>query len=251
MRLTREDFKVEIINKEEVKNIFKSWGTSACICYDTPEKFAEKVGQSCLQTKHFSGSRGDYIKFKIEGVPRALVDQLVRHETGVYKNVKSQRYTDSSNLGVYYPNDVLGDEELTEVWNNVINLIIDSYNTTVTSLKDKGYSNEQAREVARGLIPMNVESSLVIGFTIEALINLMNKRLCTCSQEHIRYLASLMKKEVVKVLPQLEKYLVPACISLMYCPESAKRSCGIRPQKAELQELIKLGQQVKKEKEND
>lgn len=31
MRLTREDFKVEIINEEEVKNIFKSWGTSACV----------------------------------------------------------------------------------------------------------------------------------------------------------------------------------------------------------------------------
>lgn len=251
MRLIRENFKVEIINKEEVKNIFKSWGTSACVCYDTLEKFAERVGKSCLETKHFSGSRGDYIKFKIEGVPRALVDQLVRHEVGVYKNVKSQRYTDSSNLGVYYPKDILGEEELGREWDRVVEEIVKVYDKTVVTLKEKGYTNEQAREVARGLIPMNIESSLVIGFTIEALINFMNKRLCTCSQEHIRHLAVLMKKEVVEVLPQLADKLVPACISLMYCPESAKRSCGIRPQKDELEELIKLGKEFKKLKEND
>lgn len=246
MRLTRENFKVEIINKEEVKNIFKSWGTSACVCYDTPQKFAEKVGQSCLQTKHFSGSRGDYIKFKIEGVPRALVDQLIRHEVGVYKNVKSQRYTDSSNLGVYYPKEILVDKELTKAWDDILELIVEGYNKTVDTLKEKGCTNEQAREVARGLIPMNVESGLVIGFTIEALINFMNKRLCTCSQEHIRYLAVLMKNAVIEILPQLTDKLVPACISLMYCPESAKRSCGIRPQKEELEELVKLGKEVKK-----
>lgn len=245
MRMSRENFKVEIINKEQVVNLFENMGKFSCICYDTPEKFAKKVGESCFQTKHYSGSRAEYIKFKITGVPRALADEAFRHEIGVVKNMKSQRYTDSSCLGVYYPKDILVEEELGREWDRVVEEIVKVYDKTVVTLKEKGYTNEQAREVARGLIPMNIETSFVIGFTIEALINFMNKRLCTCSQEHIRHLAVLMKKEVVKVLPQLESYLVPACISLMYCPESAKRSCGIRPQKHELEELIKLGKTVK------
>ena len=236
--LTKKDFKVEIINPEEVKNVFKSWGTSACICYNTPDKFAEKVGKSCLQTGHYSGSRGDYIKFKITGVPRALVDQLVRHEVGVYKNVQSQRYTDSTNLQIYYPQDVFSDEYICSLWDDLIVDIKDVYSKTVEKLLEKGYTNEQAREVARGVIPMNVESSLVIGFTIEALINMMEKRLCTCSQEHITYLAKLMRREVVKLIPELANKLVPACISKMYCPESEKRSCNLRPQKDVVEKLI-------------
>ena len=236
--LTKQDFKVQIINADEVKNIFKSWGVSACTCYKTPEKFAEKVGKSCLQTGHFSGSRGDYIKFKITGVPRALVDQLVRHEVGVYKNVQSQRYTDSSNMQIYYPDDITSNDELQKLWDELTLEVKRVYDITVNTLLEKGYTNEQAREVARGIIPMNVESSLVIGFTIEALINLMEKRLCTCSQEHIRHLANLMRKEVVKLIPDLAPKLVPACVSKMYCPESEKRSCGIRPQKNIVESIV-------------
>lgn len=237
MLYNKDKFKVEIINPEECKDFFRIWGLGACQCYDTPEKFAERVGKSCLQTEHFSGSRGNYIKFKISGVPRALVDQMVRHEVGVYKNVQSMRYTDSSNLGIYAPDDVV-ECGLIDVWTMAEESIRLAYDTTVLTLLAKGYNNEQARECARGLMPMNTESSLVIGFTFEALINFMNKRLCVCSQEHIRHLALIMKREVVKLIPDIASRLVPPCIDKMYCPESAKRTCGLRPQKDVVQQLV-------------
>ena len=90
--LTKQDFKVELINAEEVKNFVKQHGEVACICYATDPKYAERVGKNVLQTGHFSGSRGDYFKFKFTNVPRALVDQSVRHDVGTFKNVQSQRY---------------------------------------------------------------------------------------------------------------------------------------------------------------
>lgn len=40
-----------------------------------------------MASGHFSGSRGDYIKFLVTEVPRFTVDQAVRHEVGVFKNV--------------------------------------------------------------------------------------------------------------------------------------------------------------------
>lgn len=245
MKITQENFKAEIINKEECKDFIRSWGQAAAICYSTPEKYADKVGKSCLQTGHFSGSRGNYIKFKITGVPRALVDQMVRHEVGVFKNVQSMRYTDSSNLGVYFPKDV-SEHDLEDTWKNAVDAIKMAYDTTVNTLLKAGYTNEQARECARGLMPLNTESSLIIGFTFEALINFMNKRLCSCSQEHILHLAKLMRKEVVAVIPELAPHLVPPCITKMYCPESPKRSCGLRPQREEVEALIKQSQQSKK-----
>ena len=37
--------KIEIINKEEIKNLFKNHGDFACVCYNTPNKFSKKVGK--------------------------------------------------------------------------------------------------------------------------------------------------------------------------------------------------------------
>ena len=94
---------------------------------------------------------------------------------------------------------------------------------------------------------MNYETGLVIGFTIEALINFMHKRLCVCSQDHIRKLAKLMKQEVVEILPELETYLVAICDANGWCPESPKRTCNKYPQKEVVLELVK---NYKKENKN-
>ena len=84
-----KEFKIEILNPEEVKILFERWGRFAAKCYDTPFKFAERVGKSCLKSGHFSGSRTRYIEIDVSDVPRALVDQIIRKEQGFVKNVES------------------------------------------------------------------------------------------------------------------------------------------------------------------
>ena len=244
--LEKKDFKVELINAEEVVNFVKNHGEIASICYATNPKYAQKVGESVLQTGHFSGSRGDYFKFKFTNVPRALVDQSVRHDVGTFKNVQSQRYVNQAEFDMYYPNEIINSPELTAIWQKHQRDTQEAYKATVQILNEKyGYTGEKASEIARGLLPMNVESVFIQGFTLEALMNYMNKRLCTCAQEHIRYVAKLMKDEVVKVAPIYEPYLVPICERQLWCPEDKKRSCGRRPVKSELEELIELGRRTK------
>ena len=68
-------FKVELINKEEVKDFVKKHGEFAAICYSSDTKYAEQIGRSCLHSGHLSGSRGDYFKFKITNVPRDCYDE--------------------------------------------------------------------------------------------------------------------------------------------------------------------------------
>ena len=75
--------KVEIINPEELKNLYRNHGVFACTCYDTPEKYAERVGKSCEKSGHMSGSRCEYIKFRITDVDRGTAEQCMRHEIGV------------------------------------------------------------------------------------------------------------------------------------------------------------------------
>ena len=244
--LEKKDFKVELINAEDVINFVKNHGEIASICYATNPKYAQKVGESVLQTGHFSGSRGDYFKFKFTNVPRALVDQSVRHDVGTFKNVQSQRYVNQAEFDMYYPNEIINSPELTAIWQKHQRDTQEAYKATVQILNEKyGYTGEKASEIARGLLPMNVESVFIQGFTLEALMNYMNKRLCTCAQEHIRYVAKLMRDEVVKVAPIYEPYLVPICERQLWCPEDKKRSCGRRPVKSELEELIELGRRTK------
>ena len=247
--LEKKDFKVELINAEDVVNFVKNHGEIASICYATNPKYAQKVGESVLQTGHFSGSRGDYFKFKFTNVPRALVDQSVRHDVGTFKNVQSQRYVNQAEFDMYYPNEIINSPELTAIWQKHQRDTQEAYKATVQILNEKyGYTGEKASEIARGLLPMNVESVFIQGFTLEALMNYMNKRLCTCAQEHIRHVAKLMKDEVVKVAPIYEPYLVPICERQLWCPEDKKRSCGRRPVKSELEELIELGRRTKEVK---
>ncbi len=217
--------KVELINKDEVSKFYEQWGKFSCICYDTDMKYAEKVGKSCHKTRHYSGSRSFYFIFSVDECDRATADQVFRHEQGVVKNMKSQRYTDSKGLGWYTPDIIKKYEHLENAWNKGFETNSNEYEYIVNELgKLEGMTGEKAREVARGRIAMNTHTSFTIGFTIEALEHFMHKRLCFRSQEAIRKLANKMKKEIIDVLPEIKEYMVPECGSLGYCNEN-KMQC--------------------------
>lgn len=232
MRLN--DFKIEIINKEEVKELFKHWGTASCVCYATPNKFAERVGKSCLETEHFSGSRGRYIEFKIEEAPRAALDEMFRHEQGVFKNMESSRYVDFSDFTYYTSPLIESKPHIKKIYDEHMEITKKNYSEIVRLLKEDGITGERAYQEARGISPMNYNTKCVIGFTVEAMINLCHKRLCVCSQEHIRKMTKIMRDLLAEIIPELDEHLVAICESALYCPESPKRTCGAYPQKDEL-----------------
>ena len=242
------DIKVELLNKEEVKNFIRNHGTIACICYDTPEKYAEKVGLSCLKEGHTSGSRGDFFKFEIE-CSRYCADQIMRHEAGVFKNCQSQRYVDmDDNFSIYVPPQVMNDEYAKLMYQEYEDRCKEIYSIVRVHMQENGISGEKANDLMRTMLPIGVKCKLRIGFTIEALIHFMHKRLCVRADAPIRKVAQLMKEAVIEVEPRYEELLVPQCQDLMYCPE--RHSCGAYPSKKELQKLIQLGKDCCKNEDN-
>lgn len=229
---------IELLNPEETKNIFKNWGTTSAICYDSHGN-AQKIGEHCLSSGHFSGSRGDYIKFLITDVPRFVVDQAVRHEVGVFKNVQSFRYVDKSfnNNMCEVPEVLNNNQSLLNEYNDYIETAQRLYAKIQDYCRSIGKSNEEANEQARYVLPMSTKTAFIIGFTIEALIHFMNTRLCTRAEKPIRQMATQMKKIVIEQLPQLEPYLVPHCEYLLWCPEG-KRGCGKYPTKENVRKAL-------------
>jgi len=249
--------KVTLLNPEQIKNIFKEWGSFACECYATPQKFAEKVGNSCFESGHYSGSRTEYIKFKIEGIDRGISEQIMRHEIGVrqfpiseytydenpnniIKNLKSFRYVDMNDFDYTTPITIDKIPEAKEEYDRINNEINKSRIKIKDILINNKVKEKQAIEDSNYILPRATNTTLTIGFTIEALIHYMHKRLCIRAQDLHRKVALMMKEEVIKVLPQLENKLVPQCEYLLWCPEG-DMSCGIKPTRDELMdELFKM-----------
>jgi flavin-dependent thymidylate synthase len=242
-----DDIKVELINAEEVKNFIKNHGIFACQCYMTPEKFAERVGMSCLVEGHTSGSRADMFKFRIH-CPRYCADQIMRHGVGTAINCQSQRYVDmDDNFSIYVPPQVLADPMQAAMYEAYENKCKDFYVQIRDLMNEQEITGEQANDLMRTMLPIGVPCNLTMGFTIEALIHFMHKRLCVRADAPIRRVAKLMKEAVLAVEPRYAELFVPQCQADMYCPE--KHGCGAYPSKEEVQRLIELGKQCCKNKQ--
>ena len=229
--------KVSILNPDEVKALFYWWGVASKVCYATNTDKPELIGKSCMNSGHMSGSRARYIMFQIDDCPRFTVDQAVRHETGIMKNVQSFRYVGKNSFAYEIPKEILDNETLLGKYHEHMTNTIALYGEIQEYTYEKTNSHERANEQARYVLPMSTHSSFVFGLTIEALIHFCNARLCVRAEDKIRELARLMKKAAIEVIPELENELVPRCQANLWCSEG-KHSCGAYPTKKELKEMI-------------
>jgi flavin-dependent thymidylate synthase len=214
----------------------------------TPEKYAERVGMSCLKEGHTSGSRADMFKFRIY-CPRYTADQVMRHSVGTAINCQSQRYVDmDENFSIYVPPQVMNDQALREMYSFYEEECRDRYTILREEMIARGITGEQANDLMRTMLPIGVPCNLTMGFTIEALIHFMHKRLCVRADAPIRKVAQLMKQAVLEVEPRYEELLVPQCKALMYCPE--KHGCNAYPSKEEVEKLIEMGKNCCKNKKD-
>lgn len=252
--------KVEILNPDAVRNLYYNHGVFACTCYDTPEKYAERVGMACAADGHMSGSRCEYIKFRITGLDRGTAEQALRHEIGttvpyefqdnysfadyselvkdvspdqIVKNMASFRYIDKNGFEWATPKAIRNCPDANERYEWLMETINGVREDIKQILLDRDIPASVANEAANFVLPRATTTSFVIGFTPEALIHFCHKRLCTRAQEFIRELATLMKSEVAQFSPKFAEELVPQCEHLLWCPEG-KRCCGRKPTKKEL-----------------
>ena len=249
---------VNIINPDILDNLYKNHGEFACECYNTPKKYAQKVGESCVKDSHFSGSRCEYIKFEIEA-DRGTLEQIMRSEIGVrydnqdkyhymdlieaipavrpdevVKNMQSFRYVDKNDFTYAIPHNIQNNPKALELYKECM----DYLNIIRKELRDilveeSGVEVHKAVEDANFVLPRATNGKLSIGFTPEALIRFMQKRLCVRAQDEIREVAIEMKKAVEEINPKFAKELMPHCQYLLWCPEGDK-SCGRYPTREEV-----------------
>lgn len=252
---------VEILNPEVLLNLYKNHGEFAAVCYNTDTKYAAKVGESCQQSGHMSGSRCEYIKFRISGIDRGTAEQILRHEMGVQrvpdaetysdlsmevtdvspdqviKNMASFRYIDKDGFEYAVPSTIAKDAGAKVLYDAIMKSINNYRDAIKQQLIHNGVPEARATQDANMVLPRATTTELVIGFTPEALIHFCHKRLCNRAQEFIREVARYMKTECAKVNPKFAEELVPHCKYLLWCPEG-KKCCGMTKTRDEVASLI-------------
>jgi thymidylate synthase (FAD) len=203
----------------------------------SPETVRTFIGER-LKTGHSSPLEQVVFWFGISGVSRSLSHQFVRHRVGISFEQQSQRY-------VKYREDRL-DYVTPKTWEKTPGLA-DEYDRLMKEITrvyrlalEKGVPAEDARFVLPNATPTNFQ--VMVNFA--ELLHIADLRLCWRAQWEIRHMVALMRREVVKRVPEIGTYLQPKCGEKRtgYCDEPRKEweLCPlgkVRPHKEEIFEI--------------
>lgn len=155
--------------------------------------------------------------FSITGVSRAFTHQFVRTRTGTYAQL-SQRTVDESDFEFTTPEM---NEELRMTYFKTMDHIKEGYK----KMLEQG-ANPQ---MARGLLPTNVSTSIIAKFNLRTLSDMAHKRLCTRTQGEYQQVFKEMKKRVVEVHPWAERFIQVYCAAVGVCQFPNYKECPLKP----------------------
>ncbi len=190
------------------------------------EAFIQKVASS----GHESPLEHVKFTFAIEGVSRALTHQLVRHRVASYSQ-QSQRYVKEKDFDYIVPPSIERNNAAKEEFEKMMSVIQNSYTRLLEFMAADNLSGELANQDARFILPQAAETKIVVTMNCRELLHFFRHRCCSRAQWEIRQLANRMLDICKAKLPAIFSASGAKCVSLEYCPEGDKFSCGRYPVK--------------------
>jgi len=222
------------------------------VCYSalTPQQVLERVDDERIPhdkmeqfvlermaTGHTSPLEQVWFEFGISGVSRAFSHQFVRHRVGISFEQQSQRYV--TYKGGAFPYTVPRTVQAAGKADAMEDLF-----ARVGALYEELVEAGVPAEDARFLLPNATNTNFKVTVNFASLLHICDLRLCTRAQWEFRRVAALMRAEVMRVAPELGRFLQPKCGEhrMGYCDEDydAWQACPIgrkRPHKRELFQL--------------
>jgi flavin-dependent thymidylate synthase len=158
--------------------------------------------------------------FRISGVTRAFTHQLVRTRTGSYAQ-EAMRVVDARDHAVTEPEHIMDSPLTLALWMSGIKTVMDTY----SALIDEGVPPQDAR----GILPTNIQTSIIAKFNLRTLHESAKLRLCTRTQGEYQDVFRAMRAEVIKVHPWTEEFIQVHCVATGTCafPRYGKKECPI------------------------
>jgi thymidylate synthase (FAD) len=196
--------------------------------------------QERLKTGHASPLEQVVFWFGISGVSRSLSHQFVRHRIGISFEQQSQRYVKYREDRLEYVTPKSWDRApgMRDEYDRLMREITRVYRLAL----ERGIPAEDARFVLPNATPTNFQ----VMVNLAELLHIADLRLCWRAQWEIRHMVALMRREIVRTIPEIGGYLQPKCGDkrMGYCDEPLKdwEQCPlgkIRPHKEQIFQLFR------------
>lgn len=155
--------------------------------------------------------------FNITGVTRAFTHQLVRTRQASYAQ-ESMRSIDASDHE--WLNTVKGDEDGIDMFNAACGDSLGHY----ADMLSIGIPPQDAR----GVLPTNILTSIIMGANLRTLHEMANVRLCTRTQGEYQNVFKAMKAAVVAVHPWAEDFIQVYCANTGSCCFPRYMECPVK-----------------------
>jgi thymidylate synthase (FAD) len=232
--------KVVLINKHEIEKELEIAGWMASVSTDSEADYT-KITKHCINSNHGTPTRAMRFMFEISEVSRAFSHEFVRHEIGVGKVQRSQRYVSEDGFKFVTPRGIakllvpvtipLYDSSGSKYGKGevITYLGFDEFQDIVKQMYN-GYVSQGAKpEDARYVLTNATFTKLHVCFDWEGLENFCFRRMCNRAQWEIRDVANQCRDEVMSINTFLGNKLGAPCDKYVYCPEV--KGCGIAPTK--------------------
>lgn len=201
------------------------------------DKIREFISER-LKTGHASPLEQVVFWFGISGVSRSLSHQFVRHRIGISFEQQSQRY-------VRYREDRL-DYVRPKTWEKAgMGGDYDRLMAEITRVYQDALARGVPAEDARFVLPNATPTNFQVMVNFTELLHIADLRLCWRAQWEIRHMVALMRREVLRAVPEIGGQLQPKCGDrrMGYCDEPVKdwEACPIgkvRPHKELLFQIL-------------
>lgn len=244
--------KVVLINKDEIKAELALAGWMGAVSTDfepDSENAYVNIAKHCIDSTHGVPTRGMRFIFEISEVSRVFSHEFVRHELGVIKVQRSQRFVSEDGFGYVTPDALLDIRCLVKVPiyspDGALLTFVEtwlSFNAyqDITSQMYKGFRTQGAKkEDARYVLSNATFTKLRVIANWEGMENGYSRRGCMRAQWEIRDVFELMKEEIEDAFPYLGQLLLAPCEKIGYCPE--KKGCGRAPSREKFFNIYKMG----------
>lgn len=155
-----------------------------------------------IRQGHYSVLEHASASFYVQHVSRALLLELERHRFLSF-SVESQRYVDTAKAHTLpvVPPAIAEDIGLTQDFISEYRRDLQTYQSYVRILEDKGLSRKEAREAARGKLPNATPVDFLVTGNMRAWRDVLGKRWHEAADREIRAFAGLILGELRNVAP--------------------------------------------------
>lgn len=132
----------------------------------------------------------------LDNVSRAAQQQITRHRVGTAFSIESMRVVPKENFATnmmyHVPERIRADEEKSKEFHQSMLYIEKEYNRLIS----EGVEVEDAR----GILPLNIFSTITMSINLRALIHMILARCCYKAQGEVHEIAEMMVKELAPYL---------------------------------------------------